>query len=95
MKTVTKYYDSKFRLRILGKGKKADSSMIRFKILGNGKIFPCCDFEGKCTNFAYAEVFPSLMKGSKKKGWGYLCRKHYYEEQRRLGWKLPSCLTVE
>ncbi|MBI5148289.1 hypothetical protein HZA33_01265 [Candidatus Pacearchaeota archaeon] len=53
------------------------------------------DFKGKCTNIAYAEVFPFLLKKHPKKGWSYLCRKHYLEEQKRLKWKLPACLKVE
>nr|MBI4157085.1 hypothetical protein [Candidatus Woesearchaeota archaeon] len=43
-----------------------------------------CDFEGKCKNKAFREVYPSLIKGSRKSGWNYLCRKHFYEEQKRL-----------
>jgi len=93
MKIITKYYDKQGKLRIL-KNKKVDST-IRFKILKNGREFPCCDFKGKCTNIAYAEVYPFAIKNSKKKGWSYLCRKHYSEEQKRLKWKLPACLKVE
>jgi hypothetical protein len=53
----------------------------------NGKKIPLCDFNGTCTNLAYKEVYPSLI--SKKKGWSYLCRKHFKQEQRRLKNKLP------
>jgi len=74
---------------------KEPKSTVRFKILKDGKKFPCCDFHGKCTNKAYAEVYPFMMKKNKNKGWNYLCRKHYSEEQKRLKWKLPSCLTIE
>lgn len=95
MKIITKYYDKMGRLRLLKDKSKGDSSIIRFKILKSGKEFPCCDFEGECTNKAYAEVYPMTMKRSKKKGWSYLCRKHYYQEQKRLNWKLPACLEVE
>ncbi len=92
---ITKYYSKKGELRVLkDKNKKVDS-IINFKILKNGKEFPCCDFKGKCSNIAYAEVYPSIMKNSKKKGWSYLCRKHYFGEQKRLKWKLPACLKVE
>ena len=95
MKIIKKYYNAQGKLRILkNKNKKVDST-IRFKILKNGKEFPCCDFKGKCTNIAYAEVYPFAMKNSKKKGWSYLCKKHYSEEQKRLKWKLPACLKVE
>ncbi|MEK6875270.1 MAG: hypothetical protein AABX30_01150 [Nanoarchaeota archaeon] len=95
MKIIKKYYDKQGKLRILkNKNEKADS-IIRFKILKNRKKFPCCDFKGKCTNIAYAEVYPCAMKNSKKKGWSYLCRKHYFAEQKRLKGKLPACLKVE
>lgn len=96
MEIITKYYDDSGKLKILKNPNEIkDKSVIRFKIF-KGKEFPCCDFKGKCTNFAYAEVFPILLKGEKhKKGWSYLCKKHYYEEQKRLRWKLPACLSVE
>jgi len=95
MKIITKYYDKQGRLIILkNKNKKIDSA-IRFKRLKNGKEFPCCDYHGKCTNIAYAEVYRMAMKNSKKKGWSYLCRNHYLAEQKRLRWKLPACLKVE
>ena len=70
------------------KEKPGEDSKIRFKLLKNGKSWPCCDFKGKCTNKAYVEVYPFILKNSKK-GWSYLCRKHYYLEQKRLKWKLP------
>ena len=94
MKIITRYYNKNGKLKIL-KGNIKSESAIRFKILKNGKEFPCCDLQGKCTNIAYAEVYPFVMKNSKKKGWNYLCRKHYFEEQKRLKWKLPACLKVE
>ena len=44
---------------------------------------PHCDFQGICKNKAFREVYPTLLKGKlKKKGWRYLCKKHFYEEQR-------------
>ena len=95
MKITTKYYDKQGKLKILKDNHKEPNSTIRFKRLKNGKEFPCCDFKGKCTNRAYAEVYPFVMKKSKKKGWSYLCRKHYFQEQKRLKWKLPACLKVE
>ncbi len=95
MKVVTKHYDKSEKLRTLKDKDNKMGSVIRFKILRSGKEFPCCDFKGGCTNIAYAEVYPMVMKNSKKKGWSYLCRKHYFEEQKRLGWKLPACLKVE
>ena len=58
-----------------------------------------CDFEGKCKNKAYAEVYPSLLRFSGKKykkfkgrGWSYLCRKHYFQEQKKFKNKLPACI---
>ena len=54
---------------------------------------PECDFHGECKNKAFREVYRSLLNGKyKNKGWNYLCRKHFYEEQsrfRRLGKELP------
>lgn len=51
-----------------------------------------CDYEGVCKNKAYREVYPSLLKGRyKDKGWSYLCKKHYYQEQKRFKGKLPNC----
>ena len=52
-----------------------------------------CDFRGKCKNRAFREVYPGLLgRGCKNRGWSYLCRKHFYEEQRRfkkIGKELP------
>ena len=97
MKIILKYYSNKGELKTFSdenKIKNPKVSFVRFKVLKNTE-WPCCDFHGECTNKAYAEVYPSLVKNSKKKGWSYLCRKHYYEEQKRLNWKLPACLSVE
>jgi len=53
---------------------------------------PHCDYEGTCKNKAYREVYPKVMGGKhKKKGWSYLCKKHYYQEEKKYNWKLPSC----
>ncbi|MBI3623213.1 hypothetical protein HY212_04005 [Candidatus Pacearchaeota archaeon] len=94
MKIITKYYDNKDRLRLVKNSKNFNcDSAIRLKILEN-KEFPCCDFKGKCTNFAYAEVYPVLMKKGKK-GWSYLCKRHYFQEEKKLKWKLPASLSVE
>ncbi len=97
MNIILKYYDNRGNLKIIKDKNKitgSNNSIIRFKVLKNGKNWPCCDFYGKCTNKAYAEVYPFLMNKNKK-GWSYLCRKHYYEEQKKLNWKLPSCLSVQ
>ena len=51
-----------------------------------------CDYEGTCENKAYMEVYPGSLGGKHKgRGWSYLCRKHYYAEQRKFKWKLPAC----
>ena len=56
------------------------------------KRHPHCDYGGTCKNKAYMEVYPSLLGGKHKdRGWSYLCRKHYYQEQKRYKWKLPAC----
>jgi hypothetical protein len=51
-----------------------------------------CDFEGKCKNKAYAEVYPYLGKTRRenKHTWSYLCKRHYYQELKRFKGKLPS-----
>ena len=97
MKIIKKYYDKKLKLRMVKPTTKLskDDYPIRFKVTKNRKEFPCCDYHGTCTNFAYVEVYPMAMKNSKNKGWNYLCRKHYYAEQKRLKGKLPTCFTVE
>jgi len=95
MKIIKQYYDKNCKLRILKDESKKDIQFIRFKILKNNKKFPCCDFHGDCTNKAYAEVYRFLLKGkNKRKGWSYLCKKHYYQEQKRFKGKLPACLSV-
>jgi len=52
-----------------------------------------CDFLGECKNKAYREVYHMLLGGKyRNRGWSYLCRKHFYEEQKRfrkLGKELP------
>ncbi len=52
-----------------------------------------CDFQGNCENKAFREVYPDLISRTRKnRGWSYLCRKHFYEEQsrlRKLGKELP------
>jgi len=56
-----------------------------------------CDYGGNCKCKAYAEVYPALMAFASKKdknfadaGWSYLCKKHYAQEQKRYGSKLPA-----
>jgi len=66
-----------------------EKSTVRYKTW-KGKKLLLCDFHGTCTNLAYKEVYPFLLKGKhKKKGWSYLCKKHLKEEQERLKNKLP------
>ena len=50
-----------------------------------------CDYRRKCKNKAYAEVYPSLLGGKyKERGWSYLCKKHYTQEQKYFKGKLLS-----
>ena len=70
---------------------KSNEGPIRYKML-NGKKIPLCDYEGKCKNKAYREVYPSLLGGKhKNRGWTYLCRKHFEQEQKKFKKKLPFC----
>ena len=70
---------------------KSNEGPIRYKML-NGKKIPLCDYEGKCKNKAYREVYPSLLGGKhKNRGWTYLCRKHFEQEQKKFKKKLPYC----
>ena len=92
-KIVNGYYKGDKVIFIKNKVLSSKIPFIRFKVLKNNKKWPCCDFHGKCTNKAYAEVYPNLCK--KSASWSYLCRGHYYKEQKKLGRKLPSCLSVE
>ncbi|MBU3907328.1 MAG: hypothetical protein KKA64_03700 [Nanoarchaeota archaeon] len=69
-------------------------STIRHKIV-NRKRRPLCDYEGKCKNLAYKEVYPFLLeKKHEDRGWSYLCRKHFKQELKRLRGKLP-CSSVD
>ena len=73
---------------------KKEKSTVRYKKL-NGKRVALCDYGGICKNKAYREVYPSLLKGKdRKKGWSYLCKKHYLQEQKRFKGKLP-CADAE
>ena len=65
-------------------------STIRNKIV-NGKRRPLCDYEGKCKNLAYKEVYPNLGKENEEHYWCYLCRKHFSQERKRLKGKLVYC----
>jgi hypothetical protein len=47
MKIITKYYDEEGKLRVLKDKDKKSHSTIRFKILKDGKEFPCCDYQIK------------------------------------------------
>ena len=51
---------------------------------------PKCDVKD-CNNNAYREVYPSLLYKNSKKGWSFLCRKHFKAEQKRYNNKLPYC----
>lgn len=54
-----------------------------------GKI---CDYQDVCKNKAYVEVYPGMIgRKHKDRGWSYLCRKHFNQEQKRFKGKLPYC----
>jgi len=97
MKIIAKYYDKRGRLRILKPITKLskDDTPIRFKVTKKRREFPCCDYYGTCTNFSYVEVYPGEVDKSKEGTWNYLCRKHYYSEQKRLKGDLPVCFKVQ
>ena len=61
---------------------------------GESIKMPHCDYEGKCKNKAYAEVYPDLGKTGKDNShsWSYLCRRHYKQEMVKNKGKLPSCI---
>ena len=62
-----------------------------YRIISGKRRF-LCDYHGICENFAYREVYPLLMKGKhKNRGWSYLCRKHFNQENKKFKGKLPSC----
>lgn len=66
-------------------------STIRHKKL-NRKRVPLCDYHGTCRNKAYKEVYPFSLRGKyKNKGWSYLCKKHFKQEQKRFKGKLMYC----
>ena len=53
-----------------------------------------CDYQGTCKNKAYAEVYPGMLGGKHKvRGWSYLCRKHYKQEQENFKNELPACVV--
>ncbi len=63
MEIILKYYDEEGNLKIIKDKNKITNpaaSIIKFKVLKNDQKWPCCDFYGKCTNKAYAEVYPFL-----------------------------------
>ncbi len=49
-----------------------------------------CDYAGTCKNKAYKEVYPSML-GHKheERGWSYLYKTHFLQEQTRFKDKLP------
>ena len=51
-----------------------------------------CDHYGICKNKPYKEVYPSFLgRKYRNKGWSYLCRRHYNQEQKRFKGKLVYC----
>ena len=76
------------RLNLLHNMKKKKKRIAPMTKMLNGKRIHVCDYHGTCTNKAYKEVYPMLIG---KKGWNYLCRKHFEQERKRLKGKLPYC----
>ncbi|MEK6833557.1 MAG: hypothetical protein AABY32_05925 [Nanoarchaeota archaeon] len=65
-------------------------STIKYKLI-KGKRKPLCDYERKCKNRAYKEVYPNLGKENEEHYWCYLCKKHLKQELKRLKGKLLYC----
>ncbi len=65
-------------------------STVRYKIV-NRKRRHLCDYQGKCKNLAYKEVYPNLGEDDKEQFWCYLCKKHFNQEKKRLKGNLVSC----
>lgn len=65
---------------------------VRYK-MNNGKRVALCDYKGTCKNIAQKGVYPSLMDDNEKKekGWSYLCKKHFLQEQKKYKDKLVYC----
>ena len=64
--------------------------MLKNKSKNKKKGFEHCDYYGTCKNKAHKEVYPMLFgKKHKSRGWSYLCRKHFIQEQKRYKNKLP------
>lgn len=58
----------------------------------NRKKRPLCDYNGKCHNLAYKEVYPNLINRKNKNAeWSYLCKKHFEQEQKKFKGKLVYC----
>lgn len=80
-------------MRMMKSGKPSKLKRITplTKVL-NGKRVHLCDYHGNCMNKAHREVYPMLLKGkNQRKGWSYLCRKHFQQEQKRYRGQLPHC----
>ena len=72
---------------------KQEKHKIGYKKINRKKV-ATCDYHGECNNKAHREIYPSLLKGkNKRKGWSYLCRKHYEQEQKKFKGKLPACVA--
>ena len=62
-----------------------------FNSLAKAGFMLKCDYQGTCKNKAYAEVYPSILGGKHKgRGWSYLCRKHFFQEEKIFKNKLPA-----
>ena len=64
--------------------------MLKNKSKNKKKRFKHCDYHGICKNKAHKEVYPMLLNEKQRnRGWSYLCRKHFIQEQKRYKNKLP------
>ena len=64
----------------------------KYKVI-NGKRVPLCDYQGKCLNKAYKEVYRLILNGDSS--WSYLCKKHFEQEKKRFKGKLTYCSIVD
>ncbi|MBU3924255.1 MAG: hypothetical protein KJ592_05025 [Nanoarchaeota archaeon] len=68
---------------------------IKYKRDKNGKRRPMCDYP-ECCNFAYVEIYPSMISKKYESSWFYMCKKHLKSETKvflkKCGEKLPYCM---
>jgi len=68
---------------------KIESFSVRYKKLKGKKVI-LCEYDGICNNKAHKEVYFFMLGGKyEDKGWNYLCKKHFTQEQKKFKGKLP------